>query len=355
MRALGQQGPAISFSPSPYYEEYDAGMAFVIEVASGAGAGRRFVVPAGQTLHIGYADYADVKLPADEAMAGVHFTLEADQGHCWITDRHSPTGTIVAGTRIQERTRLANGDKFRAGNTMFTFFVGEPDADAPPPAPSPARSRDVTASVVKKVVYTAEQCDSGLTLCRGEISDISPRILADRLGEINTLHLMLDFKNAGLEVPSQLASPNYLFDWLDTAAQPLASPVLMAGAEVSQWPEFVEQSWGKDAVVCLFSDLEGADLAAHLRQMCHPPSRAGSGSNGVLGLCWPSVLAPLLTHFSPDFCRRLMTGIQAVLVELPDLPETWQIYGPDTVAGLLDRLGFTRKPAEPIAPGDVKG
>jgi hypothetical protein len=35
-----------------------------------------------------------------------------------------------------------------------------------------------------------------------------------------------------------------------------------------------------------------------------------------------------------------------VLVELPDLPETWQLYGGDCLSGVLTRLGFVENSRE---------
>ena len=66
----------------------------------------------------------------------------------------------------------------------------------------------------------------------------------------------------------------------------------------------------------------------------------------IIGYCWPSVLAPLLSHYTPDFVQRLLEGIDAVLVEFPDLPDTWQLYGRRELVGLLCRLGFELKPVE---------
>ena len=66
----------------------------------------------------------------------------------------------------------------------------------------------------------------------------------------------------------------------------------------------------------------------------------------MLGFCWPSVMSMLLGHGATPLVRQLLTGIDAVLVELPDLPESWQVYGEARIADLLAEVGFSRKPAD---------
>jgi hypothetical protein len=58
------------------------------------------------------------------------------------------------------------------------------------------------------------------------------------------------------------------------------------------------------------------------------------------------VLPLLLAHSQPDYVARLLTGIEAVLVELPDLEETWQLFGAADLPDVLEQLGLVREPAE---------
>lgn len=66
-------------------------------------------------------------------------------------------------------------------------------------------------------------------------------------------------------------------------------------------------------------------------------------NDGILGICWPSVLSILLAHGPSTMVDALLLGIEAVLVEFPDLPETWQLFGTNHVADMLDELGLVRK------------
>jgi hypothetical protein len=138
-----------------------------------------------------------------------------------------------------------------------------------------------------------------------------------------------------------------LFDWLEPHAAAVASPVVLSADDLAEWPALIERGWGKDAVICLFSEQPKPALLAHLRQAIRAKPQREDLGGGIVGFCWPSVMAMLLAHGAPAFVRRLLSGIDAVLLELPDLPETWQLYGGPRVAELLDELGLTREAPEP--------
>jgi hypothetical protein len=160
------------------------------------------------------------------------------------------------------------------------------------------------------------------------------------------VYLIVDFRNLGSPPPEQIVTPQYLFDWLDPVAAPLASPVVVGQDDLLDWPNLIRQAWGKDAVICLFSRQEKPALLEHLRRSLRAKPKREDMSGGMLGFCWPSVMAMLLAHGPPALVRQLLAGIDAVLVELPDLPETWQVYGEAGVADLLAQAGLSREPAE---------
>ncbi len=187
--------------------------------------------------------------------------------------------------------------------------------------------------------YTVEQCDSGLTLCRGNLEEIQPADLALRLSSVLPTHLIVDFHHLGATPPAALSARNYLFDWLDADAAEASSPLVISQDELRDWPTLVARGWGKNAVVCLFTGADRALLLAHLRAACR--GRRGDGE-GLMGWCWPSVLALLLSHGAAATVRALLSAIDAALVELPDLPQTWQLFGSAALPETLDRLGFVR-------------
>jgi hypothetical protein len=191
-----------------------------------------------------------------------------------------------------------------------------------------------------------EKCDSGLTLCRGNNDQIPPANLAVLLCQSCPAYLIVDFRNLGSPPPEELASRNYLFDWLPPPAAAVASPVVVGQDDLLTWPMLIAEGWGKDAVICFFSQQEKSAVLDHLRHVIRAKPERQDTVGAILGFCWPSVASMLLAHSAPAMVQQLLVGIDAVLVELPDLPETWQVYGQARVADLLAEVGFSRKPAD---------
>jgi hypothetical protein len=61
-------------------------------------------------------------------------------------------------------------------------------------------------------------------------------------------------------------------------------------------------------------------------------------------------MALVLAHHRPADARKLLVGIEAVMLELPDLPDTWQVFGDQNVTAILDAAGLVRQ-ERPYEPG----
>ncbi len=335
-------------------------MRVVIEIRCGSGTGRKALLAAGQVLKVGRTQWADFTVDEDGHMSGVHFSLQTDRGVCFIEDLGSSNGTRLNGQPLGARTALRSGDKIDAGRTGFVVHIEADDTeldvadetlarpDVPPPT-MPAVSLPLPDG--QPVLYTVESCDSGLTLCRGETDPLSAASVAVLLAQAYQPYFIVDFRNLTGVIPEEIESPDFLFDWLDPAAAVLASPIVLSGEEYAAWPELIEQGWGEDAIICLFSKQEKPAVLEHLRHCIRPKEQAdGTRKGAILGFCWPSVMAPLLSNYKPKPVEDLLAGIEAVLVELPDLPITWQVYGHESIVSVLDGLGFTREEPEEEPP-----
>lgn len=336
----------------------------VLEVTTGPATGKKIALRAGQTFQVGRTEWADFAVPKDEQMSSVHFALETDQSGCCVKDLGSTNGTFLNRRRLkaQEKVPVGDGAEILAGRSVFMVQIRGEGADdaATTSLRSPLVSSRITGRVSKRQPapayiaqapiaqersFTAEKCDSGLSLCRGSVDEVSPSELATTLCSVLPIHLIVDFRKLSEPRPAELAAPNYLFGWLPPQAADLVSPIVVSQDEYLSWPTLIDEGWGNDAVVCLFAQQEKAQLLEHLRQSLHK-GPTDEQANAIVGYCWPAVLSPLLSYSRPQFVKQLLAGIDAVLVEMPDLPESWQIFGTSQVAKILKQLGFREQPPE---------
>jgi hypothetical protein len=336
-------------------------MRVILEVTSGPDRGQKSVLGAFQNVQVGRTERADFAVPHDGRMSSVHFALETDANACYLADLGSRNGTLLNGQPLADRVALRQDDKITAGDTSFRVQIeSESAADVPRDAAKPLAATaafaaapaavGVAAPVAEprpakrgKVTYAFETCHSGLVLCSGSTADIRPTDLANLLSLKVPLHLIVDPRKIEPKPAEPPGTVDYLFNWIPPEVAALASPIVLSADQFGDWPSLVEQGWGNDAVVCLFSHYDKPSLLEHLRQCLRAKPKQTDMSAGIVGYCWPGVLSMILAHGMHNFVGSFFTGIDAVLIELPDLPEVWQLYGPSAITKLIDDLGFARK------------
>jgi FHA domain-containing protein len=116
-------------------------MGVILEITAGPMAGKVIALKMGETVTVGRAAArAQLALPHDTFMSGVHFAVECGPSGCRVQDRKSSNGTFLNGARVQD-AMLANGDEIKGGQTIFLVKIV---ADAklaslmPPPDVSPS-------------------------------------------------------------------------------------------------------------------------------------------------------------------------------------------------------------------------
>jgi hypothetical protein len=105
---------------------------------------------------------------------------------------------------------------------------------------------------------------------------------------------------------------------------------------------FLETGWGADAVVGFTSTRRPSELLASLRNLCRPTSENG----GILGICWPKVLANLLDT-QKEIGKQLTDIASVYLIEDPQDPQRWRMVGGTALPRLLDEIGLKFAPVQP--------
>lgn len=314
-------------------------MVVVLQVVAGPGLRRKTALRAGQRVEIGRTEWADVCIAEDRALAGVHFRLEADAAECRIEDLQTSTGTFVNGRAVRAAV-LRDCDEIRAGQTIFRVSIeGEGSVAAPRrgderqnadpialraaagvavapctarPDAGSGRRPNLRAAAAARIECRRQLCDSQAFAVRGTPGGPCAVSVAEHLAARFPVYLVADAPKLGIAAAADQAPPDYLIDWAPDQSRARHSPWVVGGAE--RVLPLVGKHWGQDGLVAVFSQQEKDALLRHLREMA-----------GVFYR--PSVLNPQLQHGQPEFTVRLLSLVEAVMVEDAADPG-WVIYAP---------------------------
>jgi two-component system, cell cycle response regulator len=106
------------------------GLWLVVQEGPGAGAQH----PVNGNVILGRDETADLQLP-DKTISRRHAALRLEGETAVVTDLDSSNGTFVNGTRIDDPTRLREGDSLQMGATVLEVRTARGEtAPFPPPA-----------------------------------------------------------------------------------------------------------------------------------------------------------------------------------------------------------------------------
>ncbi|MBK9264416.1 MAG: DUF4123 domain-containing protein [Polyangiaceae bacterium] len=94
----------------------------IVEVRYGKLAGTKAVVDSSRVLRVGRTDLADLVIPHDGNMSGVHFEIEWDGSRCFMRDVGSVSGTRLGG-QPAAHGEVSHGGWIQAGETDFMVYV----------------------------------------------------------------------------------------------------------------------------------------------------------------------------------------------------------------------------------------
>src|SRR4051812_596382 len=93
-------------------------MRVLLEIVAGPSAGRQKELAPGQLVQVGRTSRAEVSLPNDRTMAGLHFEVEWAAEGCVLRALSRTEPTLVNGAPVREAP-LRNGDQVTAGGNTF--------------------------------------------------------------------------------------------------------------------------------------------------------------------------------------------------------------------------------------------
>lgn len=362
-------------------------MKAILEIQSENNAGRKMWLRTGQLIKVGRTEQAQFVISDDGHMSALHFALVCASEECRIRDLGSANGTFLNGHRIEDAI-LVDGDQVVAGQTKFlAHLLNNDELNAPPqvhgdetglpssggePSDSfPVRISDEQSAELADVEaetsserlikqahgmaemaairhadetghpeFVKETCFSGMTLFRGS-PPFQPVDVARRCAKSFPLFLVVDFVKAGLPIPADLSRLHYLYDWLPGEILAESSPLVVSAKDTSEIFSLLENGWGKDGLICLYSNEEKSVLLDHLRSMVryYAPDSEPADQGSVLAYAWPTILAPLLAHGESEFTTLISSRVDAFLLE-GQMPDSWQLFGQSELEKNLQQMGF---------------
>jgi len=305
-------------------------------------------------MTFGRSAECDISFPDDSQMSSKHFQLNLDQSSCRLRDLESTNGTRVNDQPAQV-AMIDHDDSIQAGNTSFQILVEGHVAKAtqsaatavnqkPESQPAviqkrPAKIQSPAKLVTTTDLFVLESCPSGALRIGGSIDQIKPTELVQSLSAHLPCSLIVDPHRMQIPV-DQIAGGQIIFDWLDPIAAAMMSPLLVPADDSSL--AHLEGGWGADAIVCLFHSCDNAQLHELLKSMSRPKNE----KDGILGICWPKILAHLLDS-QQAISESLLNIADAVLIEDLASANQWGLYGNDGLSDLLNKAGIRHQAAEP--------
>lgn len=120
--------------------------------------GNRRVSLEGSEVRIGRTPKAELTVPDDPHISGVHFLIYREADRVILKDLQSRNGTFVNGLRVGSAIELHDGDVIVAGKTQFQVILRDemPSSDVSPEALPPASQSVAPSSISPRTSFPLE-------------------------------------------------------------------------------------------------------------------------------------------------------------------------------------------------------
>lgn len=286
----------------------------IVAVPWGPLRGRRAVIEPGAALRVGRAEWADLKVPHDRLMSGVHFEITWDGASCRVRDLESVTGTLIDGEAGRTEGEIGNGGWIKAGETVFTVHV---EGATPPPESETATLDDdnapghVAAARRREAAVRRARVDSAATALvalEAEAANATLFAVMDAARDPRVLELLHESVDAHQS----------LYEGAPGEAMAEYAPYLVELPRGSRLlGALVREGWGKRWGIFIASDLPFKEVRRHLRRflMVHDVE---SAERMYFRFYDPRVLAAFLGCATPRQTAEIFGDLQGLLVEAAD-------------------------------------
>ncbi len=279
-------------------------MRLVVVVEWGPRRWQKALIHPGQSLRVGRLERADLVIPHDEKMSGLHFELAWDGARCTVRDLGSQSGTLIDGEQASTGT-LGHGGWVQAGQTVFSAYV---EGKIPPLAASglrpPAGDDDDEAPEI--VPVAASRKASVLALLRAEPAPLFAVLDAARNPRILKLLRV---------APDEVRS---LYDGDQGEALDEVAPHVVA-LDKGGWllERLVDEGWGQGWGIYLLCSRPLSEVRRQLRRMLIVEEQETEDTL-YFRFYDPIVLAKALSVCNPRQRQQMFGDVDAFLIEGDD-------------------------------------
>lgn len=271
----------------------------IVEVRYGKLAGTKAVVDPAKSLRVGRTDLADLVIPHDGTMSGVHFELSWDGQRCLLRDANSVTGTRLGGQEIKEG-EVGHGGWIQAGETDFMIYV---EGKTPP------KRRKIAESEKAEEEARQAAAQDALRKLRHEASDAPLYAVVDGARDRRIVELARQHVENHQSLYEGAAGENF-----EDMAPFLVGP-MRANSELLD--RFVLEGWGKRWGIYCTSRDKFSEVRRHFRRFLmveldstHEKVYFRFYDPGVFRVFWPTC--------GTAQKRELAEGLEEIFLEEQD-------------------------------------
>ncbi|TWU45749.1 Glycogen accumulation regulator GarA [Novipirellula aureliae] len=181
------------------------------------------------------------------------------------------------------------------------------------------------------------RCPSGL-MCATQLSAwADPSMIVERLAFACPTTFIVDFGRTQLAATEAVdeTMPDYLLANIPPAVAAEVSPRMVPIVDPQQRVEWVQNGWGSNGMIVLFSQVPVFPLLEHYQRLMGTAKTDTGKSSSFVGLCWPSVLDTVLNNGKPEFAAEIAEPCETILLQCNQSPGGWRLFGNDRLEAFL--------------------